>query len=103
MEIRLYVVFDLSEINTYGTSPMDVCRVMNEKELRELFYTAYENGGLPYDLIDDYHRDDDYKNEDWNDLGNLRIGTVIDMLNDIVNYSCGDGFYIVETDVEIGD
>ena len=34
-------------------------------------------------------------------MGNLRIGTMIDIMNDICNYSCGDGYYIIETDIEV--
>ena len=34
-------------------------------------------------------------------MENLRVGTMIDILNDITNYVCGTGYYILETDVEV--
>lgn len=34
-------------------------------------------------------------------MGDLRVGTMIDMMNDICNYTCGDGYYILETDVDV--
>ncbi len=101
MKLHLYKVFDLTTINDSGESPMDCCRVMTEKELRREFLFAYDQGGIPQDLIDDYKTDPDYKAENWNDMGNLRIGTMVDMLNDIPNYVCGEGYYILETDVDV--
>ena len=101
MKLHLYKVFDLTTINDSGESPMDCCRVMTDKELRREFLFAYDQGGIPQDLIDDYKTDPDYKAENWNDMGNLRIGTMVDMLNDIPNYVCGEGYYILETDVEV--
>lgn len=101
MNLHLYTVFDLTRINEDGEHPMDVCRVLTDKTLREEFLWAYNNGRIPHELIDDYKADNDYKTENWNDMGNLRIGTMIDMLNDITNYECGTGYYIDETDVEV--
>ena len=101
MNLHLYIVFDLTDINDYGASPMDCCRVMTDKDLRKEFLWAYNHGKIPHELIDDYQADPDYKHEDWTDMGNLRIGTMIDMLNDITNYECGTGYYIDETDVEV--
>lgn len=100
MKIHLYKVFDLTSIND-GESAMDCCRVMTDKDLRKEFLFVYNEGGIPHKLIDDYKADPDYKTENWNDMGNLRIGTMIDMMNDICNYVCGIGYYILETDVEI--
>ena len=101
MNLHLYTVFDLTRINEDGEHPMDVCRVLTDKTLREEFLWAYNNGRIPHDLIDDYKADNDYKTENWNDMDNLRIGTMIDILNDITNYVCGTGYYIDETDVEV--
>ena len=101
MNLHLYIVFDLTDINDCGASPMDCCRVMTDKTLRQEFLWAYNHEKIPHELIDDYKADNDYKNEDWTDMGNLRVGTMIDMLNDITNYECGTGYYIDETDVEV--
>lgn len=101
MNLHLYKVFDLTDINDYGESPMDCCSVMTDKDLREKFLWALNHGRIPHELIDDYKADPDYKKEDWDDMENLRVGTMIDMLNDIGNYECGEGYYILETDVEV--
>ena len=101
MNLHLYIVFDLEDINDYGASPMDCCRVMTDKDLRKEFLWALNHGKIPHELIDDYKGDPDYKKEDWDDMENLRVGTMIDMLNDITNYECGTGYYIDETDVEV--
>lgn len=101
MNLHLYKVFDLTDINERGESPMDCCRVMTDKDLRKEFLWAYNHDRIPHELIDDYKGDPDYKKENWKDMGNLRVGTMIDMLNDITNYVCGRGYYIDETDVEV--
>ena len=101
MKIHLYEVFNLTDINDSGESPMDCCRVMTEKDLRKEFLWAYNHGRIPHELIDDYKSDPDYSKENWNDMGNLRIGTIIDMLNDIPSYVCGEGYYILETEIEL--
>lgn len=103
MKIHLYKVFDLSEINEYGTNPMDCCSVMTEEELRDEFLFAYNKGKIPHELIDDYAGDPDYCDEldDNPELKDLKIWQIIDIMNDICNYDCGKGYYILETDVEI--
>ena len=101
MNLHLYIVFDLTDINDYGADPMDCCRVMTDKSLRQEFMWALKHGKIPHELIDNYKEDPDYKKEDWDDMENLRVGTMIDMLNDIGNYECGTGYYIDETDVEV--
>jgi len=101
MNLHLYQIFDLTTINEQGESPMDCCRVMTDKDLRKEFMWALNHGKIPHDLIDGYKGDPDYKKEDWNDMGNLRVGTMIDIMNDIPNYVCGAGYYILETDVEV--
>ena len=84
-----------------GNDVLDAVRVMTEKELRKEFLWALDNGNIPEQLIVDYQTNPDYKNENWKDMSNLRVGTMIDMLNDICNYECGTGYYILETDVEV--
>lgn len=101
MKITLYKVFDLSEINEYGTDPMDCCDVMTEDALRDEFLLAYNNGKIPHELVEDYKTNPDYNDENWEDIGNLKIGTMVDMLNDIQNYDLESGYNILETDVEI--
>lgn len=101
MNLHLYKVFDLTDINERGEFPMDCCRVMTDKDLRKEFLWALDNGKIPEQLVVDYQTDPDYKNENWKDMSNLRVGTMIDMLNDIPNYECGTGYYILETDVEV--
>lgn len=99
MNLHLYKVWSVE--NSTPDDPCDSVRVMTEKDLRREFLWAYNHGRIPHELIDDYKADNDYKNEDWTDMGNLRVGTMIDMLNDICNYQCGEGYYIEETDVEV--
>jgi hypothetical protein len=62
---------------------------------------AYNHDKIPHELMCDFQRDPDYNNEDWNDIGNIRVGTMIDILNEIYNYSPREGYYITETDVEV--
>lgn len=99
MNLHLYKVLEISD---YGNSDnLEKTQVMTEKDLREEFLWAYNNGKIPHELIDDYKADPDCSKENWNDMGNLRVGTMIDMMNDICNYTCGDGYYILETDVDV--
>ena len=74
---------------------------MTERDLREEFVRAWENSKIPTELKFDFINDPDYKKENWDDIGNLRIGTMIDIMNEIYNYTCGDGYYILETDIEV--
>ena len=102
MNLHLYKVVDMGNCDMdNGNDVMDAVRVMTEKELRKEFMWAYNNGYIPQDLLHDYQQSNDYHNENWEDMGNLRIGTMIDIMNDICNYSCGDGYYIIETDVDV--
>ena len=104
MKIKLYKVLDMGNCDMdNGNDVMDAVVVMTEKELRNEFLWAYNNGKIPHDLLCDYKQDNDYRDEYWDDLGNLRIGTIIDIMNDICNYDCGNGYYILETDIEIGE
>lgn len=102
MKLRLYKVLDMGNCDMdNGNDAMLATSVMTEKDLRDEFVWAYNNGKIPHELIDDYKTDPDYSKENWNDMGNLCVGTMIDMMNDICNYNCGEGYFIVETDVEI--
>ena len=99
MNLHLYKVLNLED---YGNcDDLEKTQVMTDKDLRKEFMWALDNGKLPEQLIVDYQTDPDYKNENWKDMSNLRVGTMIDMLNDICNYDCGGGYYILETDVEV--
>lgn len=102
MNLHLYKVVDMGNCDMdNGNDVLDAVRVMTEKDLRKEFLWAYNNGKIPHELIDDYKAEPDYSKENWNDIGNLRVGTMIDMLNDICNYDCGGGYYILETDVDV--
>lgn len=53
-------------------------------------------------MLVDYQRDPDYTGEDWeHPETNLKIGTIIDMMNDIDLYKSGTGYYITETDIDV--
>ena len=102
MKLHLYKVLNMENCDMdNGYDAMDAVQVMSEKELRTEFAWALDNGKLPEQLIVDYQVDPDYTKENWKDMTSLSIGTVIDMLNDICNYDCGGGYYILETDVEL--
>lgn len=99
MKVHLYKVIKLDDYS--NESDLEKMQVMTENDLRREFVWAYDNGRIPHDLIYDYQRDPDYKDEYWDEVGNLKAGTMVDMLNDICNYTCGDGYYILETDIEL--
>lgn len=102
MNLHLYKVVDMGNCDMdNGNDVLDAVRVMTEEDLRKEFMWAYNNGKIPHELIDDYKADPDYSKENWNDMGNLRVGAMIDMMNDICNYDCGGGYYILETDVDV--
>lgn len=102
MRIHLYKVLNMENCDMdNGYDAMEAVQVMSEKELRTEFAWALYNGKLPEQLIVDYQVDPDYTKENWKDMTSLSIGTMIDMLNDICNYDCGGGYYILETDVEL--
>lgn len=99
MNLHLYKVWKIDD-----SDPNDPCEsviVMTEKDLRKEFMMAYNEGGIPEELMSDFKQDSDYKKEHWNDIGNLRVGTMIDIMNEICNYIPGVGYYITETDVEV--
>lgn len=99
MNLHLYKVWRIDD-----SDPNDPCEsviVMTEKDLRKEFMMVYNEGGIPQELLTYFKEDNDYKNENWNDIGNIRVGTMIDIMNEICNYIPGVGYYITETDVEV--
>lgn len=52
-------------------------------------------------IIDEFIEEPDYANENWDDISKLSIGMMVDIMNEIYNYTCGDGYYILETDIEV--
>ena len=102
MKIHLYKVLNMENCDMdNGNDAMETMQVMSEKELRKEFAWALDYGKIPEQLIVDYQTDPDYTKENWKDMTGLSIGTIIDMMNDICNYDCGGGYYILETDVEL--
>lgn len=99
MKIHLYKVIELDDYS--NEDDFEKTQVMSEKELRKEFAWALDNGEIPEQLVVDYQVDPDYAKENWKDMTGLSIGTIIDMMNDICNYDCGGGYYILETDVEL--
>lgn len=99
MKIHLYKVIKLDDYS--NEDDLEKTQVMSEKELRKEFAWALDYGKIPEQLIVDYQTDPDYTKENWKDMTSLSIGTIIDMMNDICNYDCGGGYYILETDVEL--
>ena len=99
MNLHLYKVIALDDYS--NEDDLSKTQVMTERELREEFVRAWENSKIPTELKFDFINDPDYKKENWDDIGNLRIGTMIDIMNEIYNYTCGDGYYILETDIEV--
>lgn len=99
MNLHLYKVIALDDYS--NEDDLSKTQVMTERDLREEFLRAYNNGKIPTELKFDFINDPDYKKENWDDIGNLRIGTMVDIMNEIYNYTCGDGYYILETDIEV--
>lgn len=104
MNIHLYKVlaFDTDDEPT-GFDCVDRVRVMTLDDLRREFLWAYHSGYIPMELTLDYARSNDYRKEDWEDIGSLSAGTMIDMLNDVCNYSSTYWYIITETDLTIKD
>lgn len=99
MNLHLYIVIALDDYS--NGDDLSKTQVMTERDLREEFVRAWENGKIPTELKFDFINDPDYKKENWDDIGNLHIGTMVDIMNEIYNYTCGDGYYILETDIEV--
>ena len=102
MRLHLYKLVDMGNCDMdNGNDVLYATQVMTEKDLRKEFAWALDNGKIPEQLIVDYQTDPDYAKENWKDMTSLSIGTIIDMMNDICDYSCGDGYFILETDITI--
>lgn len=99
MNLHLYKVINLDDYS--NEDDLEKTQVMTEKDLRKEFDWALDNGRIPEQLIVDYQVDPDYAKENWKDMTGLSIGTIIDMMNDICNYDCGSGYYILETDIDV--
>lgn len=99
MNLHLYKVIALDDYS--NEDDLSKTQVMTERDLREEFVRAWENGKIPTELKFDFINDPDYKKENWDDIGNLSAGTMVDIMNEIYNYTCGDGYYILETDIEV--
>ena len=102
MNLHLYKVVDFCGIEQDSYTVIESTVVMTEKDLRNEFYRAMNNGWVPSNLIKDYMQDPDYQSEVWDTPEkSLKIGTIIAMLNDIGHYG-GEHYYtIMETDVEV--
>ena len=102
MNLHLYKVFGFDpDEEPNGWDTIESVRVMTEQDLRKEFLWAYNNGHIASDIIGDYMRNPDYKKENWDDIGNLRVGTMIDIMNDLINYNAPYCYYIDETDVDV--
>lgn len=100
MNLHLYKVYNLED--NYPDDPCESVKVMTEKDLRKEFKWALNHSKIPLELLVDYQRDPDYTGEDWErPETSLKIGTIIDMMNDINLYKSGTGYYITETDIDI--
>lgn len=100
MNLHLYKVYDLED--NYPEDPCESVKVMTEKDLRKEFKWALNHSKIPLKLLVDYQRNPDYTEEDWeHPETNLKIGTIIDMMNDINLYKSGTGYYITETDINV--
>lgn len=100
MNLHLYKVIKLDDYS--NEDDLEKTQVMTEKDLRKEFDWALNHGKIPHEMLEDYQNDPDYAEEDWeHPETNLKIGTIIDIMNDICNYTCGDGYYILETDIDV--
>lgn len=96
MKIRLYKFIDLGDQDT-RYEIFDATQVITEKELRKIFFNMVKNRIISQKEIDDYRADPDYKL----DGDFTKIGTIIDMINDICNYNVEQYYIVQEIDVEI--
>ena len=100
MNLHLYKVYYLED--NYPDDPCESVKVMTEKDLRKEFGWAMKHKYIPEQLIEDYKQDPDYSSKNWeHPETNLKIGTIIDMMNDIDLYKSGTGYYITETDIDV--
>lgn len=101
MKIHLYKVADFYQMGTDEYSILNTTKVMTEQDLRNEFFWALHNHIFPLELLTDYQKDPDYSNDNWEQPQKLKIGTIIDMFNDIVNYGGEHKYLILETDIEL--
>ena len=103
MNLHLYKVVDMGNCDMdNGEDVLDATRVMTEKDLRKEFEWALKHKYIPEQLIKDYKQDPNYSSEDWKQPEtSLKIGTIVDIMNDICNYQSGIGYYILETDIDV--
>ena len=100
MKLRVYKVFGFDpdmELDGWGT--VEAVRVLDLDGLRKEFMWAYNSGHIGFDIISDYEKNPDYKKENWNDIGSLSAGTMIDIMNDLINYNASFCYYVAEIDI----
>ena len=100
MTNKVYLFTEID--NKYGDNTYEALTctsVLNENGLRKEFNRLREQNQIPLELFIDYIKDPDYIKENWDDLGNLSIGTMIDIINDICNYNPMDYFLVQEKDL----
>lgn len=104
MKLRLYkvLVFDREDEPPTLWDGINEVRVLTEDGLREEFLTVCNEGGFSVEELLDYAKDPDYAKENWDDMGNLSAGTMVDMLNDLMDYG-GACYFVMETDLETKD
>ena len=104
MKIHVYKVlwWDRNEEPSDFCQGFEETRIMTEDQLREEWKNLiHEEHAVPAGEFIDYIKDNDYIKEDWEDLDNLSIGTIIDIMNDMINYDTKQAYYILEDDIEI--
>lgn len=102
MKIHLYKVACLDGIGHDSYTIVETTNVVDINGLRDEFLNVLNNGEFSVKELLDYAKDPDYSKEDWDDMGNLSAGTMVDMLNDMVDYG-GTYYLVLETDLEIKD
>ena len=90
VKLKLYKFIDMGDQDT-RYEIFDAVQILTEEELRKQFFYMIENRIISQKEIDDYRADPDYKL----DGGFTKIGTIVDMINDICNYNA-EQYYIVQ-------
>ena len=86
VKIKLYKFIDMSDQDT-RYDIFDAVKIINEKDLREIFYSMVKNKVIPQKEIDDYSNQ-----QPINEFTDTEI--MVDMINDITNYDISK-YYIV--------
>lgn len=102
MKIRVYKIAVLDAIEHDSYSLVESVKVVDKNGLRDEFLNVFNNDGFSKAELLDYKEDPDYAKENWDDMTNLSAGTMIDMLNDMVDYG-GLYYLVLETDLTIGE